>query len=60
MAPPRIAAAASAARVTRNVTSSEPNKLGPSVNSACADRERAGQDVDWDALDADHGLPKSE
>ena len=36
MAPPRMAAAASAASVMRNVTKSEPNRLGPSVHKAFA------------------------
>ena len=36
MAPPRMAAAASAASVMRKVTRSEPKRLGPSVHNAFA------------------------
>jgi hypothetical protein len=43
MAPPISAAAASAARVTRRVTNSEPSRLGPSVHRLAAIRLGGGR-----------------
>ena len=60
IAPPRKAAAASAASVTRKVTSSEPSRLGPSVHKLCGDRARPRQDIGRNAADPDDDLPQGE